>query len=129
MTPNRQTLPVRAGSEMSAIDSARLMVDAAADKKAQDIVLFDVKDISSLADYFIVCSAQVERQIRAIAEGIEEALDAVDVPPYRREGTPADGWVLLDYGDVIVHIFSNEQRDYYKLEQLWENAHLVVRVQ
>jgi ribosome-associated protein len=129
MTPNRQTLPVRAGSEMSAIDSARLMVDAAADKKAQDIVLFDVKDISSLADYFIVCSAQVERQIRAIAEGIEEALDAVDVPPYRREGTPADGWVLLDYGDVIVHIFSSEQRDYYRLEQLWENAHLVVRVQ
>jgi ribosome-associated protein len=105
------------------------MVDAAADKKAQDIVLFDVKDISSLADYFIVCSAQVERQIRAIAEGIEEALDAVDVPPYRREGTPADGWVLLDYGDVIVHIFSSEQRDYYRLEQLWENAHLVVRVQ
>jgi ribosome-associated protein len=129
MTPNRQTLPVRAGSEMRAIDSARLMVDAAADKKAQDIVLFDVKDISSLADYFIVCSAQVERQIRAIAEGIEEALDAVDVPPYRREGTPADGWVLLDYGDVIVHIFSSEQRDYYRLEQLWENAHLVVRVQ
>jgi ribosome-associated protein len=129
MTPNRQTLPVRAGSEMSAIDSARLMVDAAADKKAQDIVLFDVKDISSLADYFIVCSAQVERQIRAIAEGIEDALDAVDVPPYRREGTPADGWVLLDYGDVIVHIFSSEQRDYYRLEQLWENAHLVVRVQ
>ena len=93
MTPNVQALPVRAGSEMSAIDSARLMVDAAADKKAQDIVLFDVKDISSLADYFIVCSAQVERQIRAIAEGIEEALDAVDVPPYRREGTLADGWV------------------------------------
>ena len=114
---------------MSAIDSARLMVDAAADKKAQDIALFDVKAISSLADYFIVCSAQVERQIRAIAEGIEEALDAVLVPPYRREGTPADGWVLLDYGDVIVHIFSAEQRDYYRLEQLWEHAHLVVRVQ
>lgn len=129
MTPNRQTLPVRAGSEMSAIDSARLMVDAAADKKAQDIVLLDVREFSSLADYFIVCSAQVERQMRAIAEGIEEALDAVFVPPYRREGTPADGWVLLDYGDVIVHIFSNEQRDYYRLEQLWEQAHLVVRVQ
>jgi ribosome-associated protein len=129
MTPNLQTLPDRAGSEMSAIDSARLMVDAAADKKAQDIVLLDVKEFSSLADYFIVCSAQVERQIRAIAEGIEEALDAVGVPPYRREGTPADGWVLLDYGDVIVHIFSADQRDYYRLEQLWEHAHLVVRVQ
>jgi len=105
------------------------MVDAAADKKAQDIVLLDVKSFSSLADYFIVCSAQVERQIRSIAEGIEEALDAVDTPPYHREGTPSDGWVLLDYGDVIVHVMSNEQREYYRLEQLWEQAHVVVRIQ
>jgi len=129
MTPNQLPLPPEAAPTLSALDSARLMVDAAADKKAQDIVLLDVRAFSSLADYFIVCSAPVERQIRAIAEGIEEALDAVQVPPYRREGTPADGWVLLDYGDVIVHILSTEQRDYYKLEQLWEQAHLVVRVQ
>jgi ribosome-associated protein len=128
MTPNQQ-LPPLPSPELSALDSARLMVDAAADKKAQDIVLFDVKSFSSLADYFIVCSAQVERQIRAIAEGIEEALDAVQIPPYRREGTPSDGWVLLDYGDVIVHVMSNEQRDYYRLEQLWEQAHIVVRIQ
>ncbi|HEY8285588.1 MAG TPA: ribosome silencing factor [Chloroflexota bacterium] len=128
MTPNHH-LPPLPSPELSALDSARLMVDAAADKKAQDIVLFDVKSFSSLADYFIVCSAQVERQIRAIAEGIEEALDAVQIPPYRREGTPSDGWVLLDYGDVIVHVMSNEQRDYYRLEQLWEQAHIVVRIQ
>ncbi|MGH2411592.1 MAG: ribosome silencing factor [Chloroflexota bacterium] len=128
MTPNHQ-LPPLPSPELSALDSARLMVDAAADKKAQDIVLFDVKSFSSLADYFIICSAQVERQIRAIAEGIEEALDAVQIPPYRREGTPSDGWVLLDYGDVIVHVMSNEQREYYRLEQLWEQAHIVVRIQ
>ena len=128
MTPNQLT-PPQPAPEVSAIDAARRMVDAAAEKKAQDIVLLDVKSFSSLADYFIVCSAQVERQIRAIAEGIEEALDAIQVPPYHREGTPADGWVLLDYGDVIVHILSNEQRDYYRLEQLWEQAHVVVRIQ
>lgn len=128
MTPNQHISPPQA-PQLSALDSARLMVDAAADKKAQDIVLLDVKSFSSLADYFIVCSAQVERQIRSIAEGIEEALDAVDTPPYHREGTPSDGWVLLDYGDVIVHVMSNEQREYYRLEQLWEQAHVVVRIQ
>jgi len=128
MTPN-QHVPALASPPVSALDSARRMVDAAADKKAQDIVLLDVKSFSSLADYFIVCSAQVERQIRAIAEGIEEALDAIRIPPYRREGKPSDGWVLLDYGDVIVHVMSTEQREYYRLEQLWEQAHVVVRIQ
>jgi ribosome-associated protein len=105
------------------------MVDAASDKKAQDIILLDVRKVSSLADYFVICSANVDRQIRAVAEAVEEALDAVNVPPYKREGTPADGWVLLDYGDVIMHIFSTEQRDFYRLEQLWEQAQVVVRVQ
>jgi ribosome-associated protein len=105
------------------------MVDAASDKKAQDVVLLDVRKLSSLADYFVICSAPVDRQVRAIAEGVEEALDAVNVPPYKREGSPADGWVLLDYGDVIVHVMSTEQRAYYRLEQLWEQAQIVVRVQ
>jgi len=114
---------------VSALDSARLMVDAATDKKAQDVVLLDVRHISSLADYFVICTAAVERQLRAVAEGIEEALDAVNVPPYKREGTPADGWVLLDYSDVIVHIFTPDQREFYRLEALYEQAHVVVRVQ
>lgn len=114
---------------LSALETARRMVDAASDKKATDIILLDVRKLSSLADYFVICSAAVERQIRAVAEGVEEALDAVNVPPYKREGTPADGWVLLDYGDVILHIFSSEQRSFYRLEQLWEQAQVVVRVQ
>ena len=105
------------------------MVDAASDKKAQDIVLLDVRHISSLADYFVICSAAVERQVRAIADGVEEALDAVDVPPYKREGNPSDGWVLMDYGDVIIHIMSEEQRGFYRLEQLWEQAQIILRVQ
>jgi len=105
------------------------MTDAASDKKAQDIVLLDVRRISSLADYFVICSAAADRQIRAIAEAVEEALDAVDVPPYKREGSPDDGWVLLDYGDVIMHIMAAEQRAYYRLEQLWEQAQIVVRLQ
>jgi ribosome-associated protein len=116
-------------SAITALDTARRMVDAATDKKAQDIVLLDVRAISSLADYFVICSGSVERQIRAIAEGVEEVLDAVDVPPYKREGSPADGWVLLDYGDVIMHVMSTDQRAFYRLDQLWEQAQIVVSVQ
>jgi ribosome-associated protein len=114
---------------LSALDTARTIVDAASDKKAQDIVLLDVRGLSSLADYFVICSAPVDRQLRAIAEAVEEALDKAHTPVYRREGSPADGWVLLDYGDVIAHIMSTEQRTYYRLEQLWDKAHVVVRVQ
>ena len=114
---------------LSSLETARKMVDAASDKKAQDVVLLDVRKISSLADYFVICSAAVDRQVRAIAEGVEEALDAVDVPPYKREGTPADGWVLLDYGDVILHIMTVDQRAFYRLEQVWEQAQIVVRLQ
>lgn len=113
----------------SALETARLAVDAATEKKAQDIVLLDVHKISSLADYFVICTAGVERQIRAVAEGIEEKLDEMNVPPYKREGTPDDGWVLLDYGDVIVHIFNPAQRAFYRLEALWDQAQVVVRVQ
>lgn len=128
-TQNEQPIAQEPAATLSALDTARYAVDAASDKKAQDIVLLDVKKISSLADYFVICSASVDRQIRAIAEGVEESLDAVNVPPYKREGNPVDGWVLLDYGDVIVHVMSSEQREFYRLEQLWEQAQIVVRVQ
>jgi ribosome-associated protein len=126
MTPEQQSQPA---NSLSALETARLMVDAATDKKAQDILLLDVRKISSLADYFVICTASVDRQIRAVMEAVEDALDALNVPPYKREGTPADGWVLLDYGDVILHIFSPDQRAFYKLESLWEQAPVVVRVQ
>ena len=114
---------------LSGLDTARLMVEAATDRKAQDIVLLDVRKVSSLTDYFVICTASVDRQIRSVGEGVEEALDAFQTVPYKREGQPSDGWVLLDYGDVIMHIFTPEQRDFYKLEALWEQAQVVVRVQ
>ena len=108
--------------QLSGLAIARLMVDAASDRKAQDIILMDVRQISSLTDYFVICTASVERQIRAVGDGVEAALHSVGEAPYKREGTAADGWVLLDYGDVILHIFSPDQRDYYKLESLWDQA-------
>jgi ribosome-associated protein len=108
---------------------AHLTVDAASDKKAQDIILLDVRQVTTLADYFMICTATSERQLRAVADGIEEALDRFAVDPLHREGKPSDGWMLLDYGDVVVHIFAPAQRDYYRLERLWEAATTVVRVQ
>src|SRR5579859_3858858 len=105
---------------------AHLMVDAASDKKAQDIVLLDVREVTTLADYFLICTATSERQLRAVVDGVEEALDRVAVTPLHREGQPADGWMLLDYGDVVAHIFGPAQRAYYRLEELWQAAVTVV---
>lgn len=111
-----------------ALAVAHLAVDAASDKKAQDILLLDVRGVASFADYFVICSGTSERQIRAIADGIDEGLAAQGIDPYKREGTPADGWVLLDYSDVIVHIFAPEQRTFYGLEKLWERGRTVARL-
>lgn len=111
-----------------ALSVAELVVDAASDKKAQDIVLLDVRGVASFTDYFVICSGSSERQLRAIADAIDEELSKRGVEPYKREGTPADGWVLLDYSDVVVHLFAPEQRSFYGLEKLWERGRIVARL-
>ncbi len=118
--------PPRPNADALAV--AHIAVDAASDKKAQDILLLDVRGVTSFTDYFVICSGTSERQLRAVADGIDEALAARGVEPYKREGTPADGWVLLDYSDVVVHIFSPEQRSFYGLERLWERGRVVARL-
>lgn len=116
------------GAAPDALMIAHMVVDAASDKKAQDILLLDVRGIASFADYFVICAGTSERQIRAIADGIDEALSRQGVEPYKREGTPADGWVLLDYSEVIVHVFAPEQRAFYGLEKLWGRGRTVARL-
>ena len=111
-----------------ALTTAHFIVDAASDKKAHDILLLDVRGVASFTDYFVICSGTSERQMRAIADGIDEALSERGIEPYSREGRPADGWVLLDYSDVIVHIFAPEQRAFYGLERLWERGRTVARL-
>jgi len=122
----RAAEPARPNAD--ALDVAHMAVDAASDKKALDILLLDVRDVAGFTDYFVICSGGSERQIRAIADGIDEALADRGVEPYKREGTPADGWVLLDYSDVVVHIFAPEQRSFYSLEKLWERGRVVARL-
>jgi ribosome-associated protein len=103
-------------------------VDAASDKQASNIVMLDMRGVCSFSDYFVISSGETERQIKAIDEEIEKALQERGVTPRHREGTADSGWVLLDFGSVIVHIFSPDQREFYQLEELWCQATPVVRI-
>jgi ribosome-associated protein len=105
------------------------VVEIASDKQAADIVLLDTRGICSFADYFVLFSGQSGRQINAIYDDVLHLLKKEGVSPNHREGTVDSGWMLLDYGDVIVHIFAPDERDYYQLDQLWGQAHPVVRIQ
>jgi ribosome-associated protein len=109
---------------------ARRIVDIASDKQAADIVLLDLRPLTEIADYFVICSGGSERQLQAIQRDITDALRNEDhIRPAHVEGSPDSGWVLMDYSDVVVHIFSPAQREYYNLEELWSAAHPVVHIQ
>ena len=105
------------------------MVELAEDKKAADIVLLDIGQLTTLADAFVICSGGSERQLDAIADAIVGGLRAEGVRPIGREGVPASHWVLLDFGGVVVHIFTPPERDFYQLEKHWSEARTVLRVQ
>ena len=103
-------------------------MDAASDKQASNVVMLDMREVCSFSDYFVISSGESERQIKAIGEEIEKALQEGGVTPHHREGTADSGWVLLDFSSVIVHIFSPTQREFYQLEELWSQATPVIRI-
>ena len=105
------------------------MVEAASDKQASNIVLLDTRAVSDFADYFVICSADTTRQIEAIRDEVGYVLKREGILPHHYEGTVDSGWLLLDYGDVIVHIFATPQREYYQLDKLWSRASTLVRIQ
>jgi ribosome-associated protein len=127
--PRRETREAAQPNDPEALALARRVVDLAADKKASDIVLLDIHDMTTVADYFVICSGSSERQLGAIADGIGEGLREEGVRPIGREGSSSAHWLLLDYGAVIVHVMSPPERDYYQLERLWADAPLLLRVQ
>lgn len=102
-------------------------MEAALDKQAVDILMLDIRQVTSFADYFVICSAESSRQIDAICDEIDAVLSKESINIYRREGGADSGWVLLDVGSVIVHVFDQTTRQYYDLEQLWEKATPVIR--
>ncbi len=95
---------------------------AAADKKAEDLVILDLKELSSFADYFVVCHGQSKRQVRGIADHIYETMSAAGYKPLGIEGLSEEAWVLMDYGELIVHVFLKSVREFYDLERLWSDA-------
>ncbi len=97
----------------------------ALDRKAYDLLLLDIAELSSLADYFLICTARSDRQAQAIAESIRQNLAEVGVRPSLVEGFNTGQWILMDYGDVAVHIFLDEVREFYDLERLWARATVV----
>lgn len=114
---------------LGATEIARKAVDVASDKQAGDIVLLDVRGICSFTDYFVICTGESERQIRTILEETRLVLKKDGVLPHHEEGGTGTGWLLLDYGDVVIHIFGPEERDYYDLDGLWRDGKTVLNIQ
>lgn len=105
------------------------IADIISETPAANTLVLDVHAVSPLADFFVICSGENERQLRAISREIVEETNKAGTRPRRAEGTPEGGWMLLDYGDVIVHIFHEEQRTFYRLEDLWSEAQTLLSIQ
>jgi ribosome-associated protein len=101
---------------------SRLIADAAADKKAREIVRLDIREKSSIADYFVICEGDTDRQVRAITDSIVAKAREAGIRPLRTSGYDDGSWVVLDFGAVIVHVFLPGERSYYDLESLWRPA-------
>lgn len=95
--------------------------NAALDKKAKNLIILKVKELSSFTDYFIICSGTSDRQVKGIATSIEETLKKAGVLPLGIEGKDSGNWILMDYGDVIIHIFYEPTREFYDIERLWSD--------
>ena len=103
-------------------DLALTAVKALDEKKGQGIAALEVTDLTTLADYFVICTGSSNTQINALCGAVEKALDEQETPVLRREGYRDGTWVLLDYGSVVVHVFSQEAREFYSLERLWSDG-------
>ncbi len=101
---------------------AQTIAKIADDKKGQDIVVLDLKNLSAFTDYFVICSGTSDRQVKTIAGAIEGELKKKDVSALGVEGYQTGHWVLVDYGDVVAHVFYHDERHYYQLEKLWADA-------
>ncbi len=108
---------------------ARALVEVAADRKASDVVLLDLRGISIISDYFVICSGTSERQINALTRAITDKAAELGFHSKRLEGASEGGWVLIDFQDVIAHVFSPTQRAFYRLDELWKDAQPLLMIQ
>ncbi|HZD42040.1 MAG TPA: ribosome silencing factor [Terriglobales bacterium] len=109
-------------AQINSWGKALLLVKSALEKKALDLVVLEVRDLTSIADYFIVCSGRSDRQVQSVAQGVEETARKAGIRPISVEGLTRGHWVLMDFSDVIVHIFYEPVRAFYDLDGLWDHA-------
>lgn len=107
---------------VSLMQKAKIGFNAALDKKAMDVFVFDNRAISAATDFFMICSGASTRQVQAIADEVMDKLRATGVKPSGVEGYEVSRWILLDYSDMVIHVFHEETRKYYNIERLWEGA-------
>ena len=100
----------------------KIIFQALDNKKAENNKIINISDISVMADYFIICSGDNKHQILAMQDAVEEALEKIEVIPKNIEGKNGDTWILMDYRDIVVHIFDSENRSFYDLERLWQDG-------
>lgn len=110
----------------SGLTLAKLCREIALDKKALDPVIIDLRSVSSMTDFFVICTVQSEPQLKAVANALEKTLkDQYQIRPHAIDGFPASQWIVADYGDVLVHVFHESKRQLYALEELWGDAPVV----
>lgn len=109
-------------AEQNSKEMVRLAYEALADKKAQDIKIINIEEVSVLADYFIIASGTNRNQVQAMADNVDETLHKAGYPVKQTEGYNTANWVLMDYGDIIVHVFDSENRLFYDLERIWRDG-------
>jgi len=107
---------------------ARQIVESLEEKKAEDIVLMDVSNVSQFTDYFIICSGTSDRMLQSLAKTVDNTAKSKYKLDGKVNGKSTEGWITLDFGDLVVHIFSSRQRDYYQLEDLWAEGKLILRL-
>lgn len=115
---------------LNAIELARMIVNVVEDKKAENIVLLDLGPDTVIADYFVIATGTSDRQLKALAEHVRQAVkEQAERLPHGMEGVAESGWVLLDYGDVVVHLFQQHERRYYDIEGFWKKANVILSIQ
>jgi len=108
---------------------AHLVIEILEEKKAEDIILMDLKEVADFTDYFIICNGTSDRMLNSLADAVSEKVKEDYKIIAKREGDPSEGWLLVDLGDIVIHLFSPELREYYQLEKLWQQGKTLVHVQ
>jgi ribosome-associated protein len=114
---------------LNPLELAHTLVNALEDKKGEDILLLDLQKVASFTDYFVICSGSSDRMLDALADSALEKAREIHRAPGRKEGRAAAGWLVVDFGAVVVHVFAPEQREFYGLEELWREGKILLRLQ